>query len=70
MICILCGTNHNVITAPFVDNPNKWTIHRADFVEITFEIGEGRIKTSTMPLTTIEKNYIIKHIIEENDKNL
>ena len=66
MICILCGNNNTVIAAPFVENPNKWTIHRANYVEVTFEMKQGVIMWSSDKLTIVEVNYIVEHIIKQN----
>lgn len=67
MNCIFCGTNHNIIAAPFVDNFNKWTIHRANYVEVTFEIKNGFISYSSTMLTKIEVYYIIKNILTQHE---
>ena len=70
MNCILCGVNHDVVTAPFVNDKSKWTIYRADFIEVTFEIKNGIILYSSEKLTKIEVDYIIKHILIQYERKM
>ena len=61
MICPLCGTNHDVVAAPFMDDLNKWVIYR-DKVEIIVYIKDNKVVESKR-LTDEERKYIIKHAI-------
>ena len=64
MICPLCGTNHDVVAAPFMDDPNKWVIYRKSNEEIIVYIKENMIVESKK-LTDQERKYIIKHALHE-----
>lgn len=69
LICLECGTNEEVIAAPFISNHNKWTIYRANYVEVTFEVIKGNIRLATRELTTIEKIFIQRYIIPNFGNN-
>lgn len=65
MICGFCGTNHQVIAAPFISDMGKWTIYRPNFIEVTFTVSKNLIYDQSKELTKTEIGYIIKNILDQ-----
>lgn len=63
-ICKFCGVKNEVVTICFLWNPNKWTVHRTNTDEVTYEIYDRKIRNASKRLTVIEINYIAKHIFK------
>lgn len=63
-VCKFCGVKNEVITACFLGNSYKWTIYRANFDEVTYEIYNRNIRNASKRLTITEINYIVKYVFE------